>query len=444
MIVIYLTLLVAVILINRYLFGSAIKPTDIFSIIWCVFAGLASLGVMGFYQTGILTNVLIIVTIISFNVAYIVGYCIKNKSKNLSISAIQSNKSDKEEIKGLASRAMLLNKNVNTNVIIIVNVICWVFSIPYLMNSMRILFTEGFEAIRMYTYTYGEEAMVASTNAQLLFTWVVQPVFIATMAIAVASLTLSLENRFVFLGISVVDILLYTLLFGGRGTMLKFLSYLAIVIIIVSGKQLMRFIIKNKGLIFLIMLGIVAILWMISLRSIHGVSVFKNIYAYVAGPFIFLDKILEEYPVGTLRLWGTATIGCIVSVVGIVGKVLFSIDFTAPENSIPSLTSGYLDIAPDVKFNSMTTMIYPFLLDYGYFGAFVGPVIYGAFVAFIERMFRKERSLRSLCIFIHVFHTVIFSMQNYVFFKFETLSIIIFIILFTTTIRFENGKIILT
>ncbi len=444
MIVIYLTLLVAVILINRYLFGAAIKPTDIFSIIWCVFAGLASLGTLGFYKTGTLTNVLIIVTIISFNAAYIVAYCIKNKSKNQAISAVSNLKGGQGEIKGLAERAMLLNKNVNTNIIIIVNVVCWVFSIPYLMNSMRILFTEGFEAIRMYTYTYGEEAMVASTNAQLMFTWIVQPVFIATMAIAVASLTLSLENKFVFLGISIVDILLYTLLFGGRGTMLKFLSYLAIVIIIVSGKQLVRFIIKNKGLISLVLVGVIVVLWLISIRSIHGVSIFKNIYAYVAGPFIYLEQVLQEYPVGTMRLWGAATIGCIVSVVGIVGKVLFSIDFTAPENSIPSLTSGYLHIADDVSFNSMTTMIYPFLLDYGYFGVVVGPVIYGAFVAIIERTFRKERSLRSLCILIHVFHTVIFSMQNYVFFKFETLSIIIFIIIFTTTIRTENGKLILS
>lgn len=444
MIILYLTLLVAVILINRYLFGAAIKPTDIFSVIWCVSAGLTSCGILGFYKTGTLTNVLIIVTIIFFNAAYIVGYCIKNKSKSYAISAVSNAKSNKTEIKGLAERAVLLQKNVNTNIIIIVNVVCWVFSIPYLMNSLRILFTEGFEAIRMYTYTYGEEAMIASTNAQLLFTWVVQPVFIATIAIAVSSLTLSLENKFVFLGISLVDILLYTLLFGGRGTMLKFLSFLAIVIIVVSGKQLIRFIIKNKGLISLVILGIILILWLISLRSIHGVSIFKNIYAYIAGPFIYLDQILQEYPVGTVRLWGTATIGCIVSVVGIVGKLLFSIDFTAPEYTIPSITSGYLLIADDISFNAMTTMIYPFLLDYGYFGVVVGPVIYGTFVALIERNFRKERSLRSLCILIYVFHTVIFSMQNYVFFKLETLSIIIFIIIFTTSIKIENGKIALS
>ena len=61
MIVLYLVLLVAVILVNRSLFGSAIKPTDIFTLIWCVFAGLTSCGMFGFYPTGTLTNILIIV-----------------------------------------------------------------------------------------------------------------------------------------------------------------------------------------------------------------------------------------------------------------------------------------------------------------------------------------------------------------------------------------------
>ena len=441
MIVLYLVLLVAVILVNRSLFGSAIKPTDIFTLIWCVFAGLTSCGMFGFYPTGTLTNILIIVTIISFNVSYIVAYCIKNKSKSKVLSAVSTTKSSGSNDNKIAQRALLVNTNVNTNIIIILNVVSWVFSIPYLMNSLRILFTEGFEAIRMYTYTYGEEAMIASTNAQLFFTWIVQPIFVATMAIAVASVALSLENKFVFLGLSVVDMALYSLLFGGRGTVLKFISFLCIVVVIVSGKQLIRFIIKHKALLSVVIIGFAIIVWLVTLRSMHGVSLLKSIYAYIAGPFAYLEQVLVNFPIETTRLWGAATVGCFATIFGIIGKIFFGIDFTAPENYIPSITSQYLSIADDVKFNSMTTMIYPFLLDFGYFGVVIGPIIYGSLVAVVERNFRKERSLRSLCLFIYMFHTVIFSVQNYVFFKFESLSIILFIIIFTTKISINDGKI---
>ena len=79
MVLLYLVLLVAILVVNRYFFGMLIKPTDIFSVIWCTIAPLARMGVYGYYPTSISTNVLIIIAVVSFNAAYIVAFCIKNK-----------------------------------------------------------------------------------------------------------------------------------------------------------------------------------------------------------------------------------------------------------------------------------------------------------------------------------------------------------------------------
>lgn len=433
MIVIYLSLLAALLLVNRYFFGSLIKPNDVFNCIWCVFGGLTSMGVLGFYKTSLTVNLMVIVTILSFNLAYICVYCIRNRHRSL-------NKGECCRWNGY-SPLTLENTNVNIKLILALNVFSWIFSLPYLARSLKILFTEGFVAIRMYTYTYGEEAAIASTNAQLFFTWIVQPVFAATMTVCAASIVLSLKHRILLLGVSMADVVVYTLLFGGRGTVLKLVSFLVIGVIVVSGKKLIGFVSKHKGIICLLLFLLAVILKLITARSFVGMSIIKNIYAYVAGPFVFLDAVLEGNPVGDTVLWGSATVGCITSVLGAVGKLLLGIDFTAPENSIPGITAAYLYIGENVKFNSMTTMIYPFLLDFGYPGVVIGPFIFGAFVALIEKNFRKELSLRSLCLFIYVFHTVVFSVQNYTYFKLEALSIIVFILIFTTGMKISGGKI---
>ena len=58
MVLLYLVLLVAILVVNRYFFGMLIKPTDIFSVIWCTIAPLAQIGFYGYYPTSISTNVL--------------------------------------------------------------------------------------------------------------------------------------------------------------------------------------------------------------------------------------------------------------------------------------------------------------------------------------------------------------------------------------------------
>ncbi|MBE6544325.1 MAG: oligosaccharide repeat unit polymerase [Ruminococcaceae bacterium] len=432
MVLVYLLLLVAIMLINRTFFGMKIMPTDVFSVIWCIFAATASLGVLGYYPTNFTTNMMIIVTILVFNGAFILFYGLGNKNYN-SIS-------DKKETD------ILKNTHINFWVMIGLNVVSWAVSLPYLKNTIRVILTEGFEALRYYTYQYGEDGnlvnQIVSTNAQLFFTWIVLPVFTATMAITGVLLMIKHKHRVVFLAVSIIDAFVYVALFGGRGIILKLVSLILISAIITGEKKPLQFIVKHKALLAVVSVLFIVLVWLTLQRSFAGMSVLENIYAYVAAPFIFLQTVLEEYPLTTTpTLWGTATIGGIVSVIGIVGKIFFGVDFAAPENTIPLVTGGYLQIGEGITFNSMTTMIYPFLRDYGYAGIVVGPAIFAMAVAFVCRNYEKNRTLRGLCIFVYLFHTVIFSVQNYTFFKLEAWMILVFIFVFTTKVKIKNGSI---
>lgn len=432
MFLVYLLLLTAILLINRTFFGLKIMPTDVFSVIWCVFAGTASLGVLGYYPTGFAVNMMIIAAIVAFNGAFIFFYGVGNR-KNQGVA----NEKEKD---------ILSSEHINFYLMLGINAVCWIASLPYLKNTIRIALNEGFEALRRYIFSYGDdgalENMVVSTNAQLFFTWIVLPVFTATMAITGVMLMIKHKHRVVMLAISIVDAFVYVFLFGGRGIILKLISLIVISAIVTGGKKPLKFILKHKALIGIIGVLFVVLVLLTIERSLSGMNVLENIYAYVAAPFIFLQTVLEEYPLSnTPVLWGTATIGGIVSIVGIVGKIFFGVDFAAPENTIPLVTGGYLQIGEGITFNSMTTMIYPFLRDYGYAGVVIGPVIYAAVVAFVCRNYEKNRAMRGLCVFVYLFHTVIFSVQNYVFFKLEAWMIVVFILIFTTKVKIKNGSI---
>lgn len=435
MLLVYLLLLVAILLINRTFFGMKIMPTDVFSAVWCIFAGTASLGILGYYPTGFGVNMMIIITIIAFNGSFMFFYAVGNRKT--------------KEVGGVKESELLTTSHINFWFMVIMNVLCWVISLPYLKNTLKIIVTEGFEALRYYTYQYGEDGAlvnnIVSTNAQLFFTWIVLPVFTATMAITGVLLMIKHKKRIIFLVISIIDAFIYVGLFGGRGIILKLVSLIVISAIITGGKKPLRFILKHKALIGVIGVLFLVLVWLTLQRSLAGMSVLENIYAYVAAPFIFLQTVLEEYPLNsTQNLWGTATIGGIISIVGIVGKIFFGVDFAAPENTIPLVTGGYLQIGEGITFNSMTTMIYPFLRDYGYAGVVIGPVLFAMVVAFICRNYEKNRTLRGLCVFVYLFHTVVFSVQNYTFFKLEAWMIVVFILAFTTKVSIKKGSIYLS
>ena len=431
----YIALLIFIIIINRILFGLRIMPTDIFSFIWCIFAGTASIGTYGNYKTDFSTNLMVLVTIIVFNVAFTLIYSFRNKD-------IKGDYTDALE-KG-SGTGFFESININGTLILLVNFVCWIFTFPILKKSITIIFTEGFEALRRYAFDF-EDSALASTNAELILVWVVQPVFVATMTVAAVSAIFKLKKRFLYLGLAILDVIIYTMLFAGRGTIVKLISIFILTLVAASGKKIFRVLIKNKWIVLFMVIGFVLIVAITAERSFLGYSIMQNLYSYMAGPFIYLQRVLEEFPLSsTEMLWGTATFGCFFSVIGAVGKILFKMDFNAPEYTLPLVTANYLDIGENSYMNSMTTMIYPFLRDFGYAGLFLGPLIYAVFVALMMRNFEKRRSVRSLCLLIYVLHTLVFSVQNLVFIKMESLSIIVFIIIFTTGIKIKGSKLIVS
>ena len=156
-----------------------------------------------------------------------------------------------------------------------------------------------------------------------------------------------------------------------------------------------------------------------------------------------LDQLLTAHPVGEYYLWGQATLGFIVSVGWIVAKIFFGVDYAAADNVITGYTAVYYAISPKNQLNAMTTMMYPFLADFGYAGLVIGPAFYATMVMLAERHFKKHGNFSSLCMMVYFFHTLILSMQTYVFFKPDLLFTILFLLLFTTPISLKNGVLVI-
>ena len=101
------------------------------------------------------------------------------------------------------------------------------------------------------------------------------------------------------------------------------------------------------------------------------------------------------------------------------------------------LTSNSYFISPSVNANAMSTIFFPFLMDWGYFGIIIGSILMALIFGYIENKSNKKYDVR----------WIILSTYSYYFlyrtiFKYDGVSIsffflIFFIFLFTST---ENNR----
>lgn len=422
----FVVLFILLTAVNRAAFGRQIRITDVFNAGWCFAAGATSAGVLGFDPTGTEVCVMAIVTVAVLNFVYIL-LC----------------KCDKDLAAPTSYDRRSFEPTVQYPILIAVHLACYLYCFPYLRSSLSILASGGFKALRAVAYVASDE-LAASTGELLLFQWVVSPVFSATILITVVSLVLGQKKSWPLLLIMALDVAVYTLIFGGRGHLVKIISFSAIALLFFEGRRLMVFLYARRRLLLMVLAAFLLMAGLTVRRSLAGMNIIENIYSYYTGGFVYLDKILEAHPVGEYYLWGQATLGFLVCVFWMVAKIFFGVDYAAADHRITQLTSVYYMISPTTRLNAVTTMMYPFLADFGYAGLIIGPAVYAVIVMLAERHFKKHGTLSSLCVMVFVFHTLLLSTLNYSFYKPDTLFIILFTMLFTSKISLRSGVLTLT
>lgn len=396
-----LLVIINVILLNKILFKSIIKPNLLFTFIWCISVSIASLGLFNIYKLSLDVKIYSLIVVMSFNFIY---YLISKKY-------YINNSSD-------------IKINIRYKEIYILNILSWLYCTKFLIKSLNIIFYGGgLKVLRMYSYN--SELGLGSTAELLILQIIIGAIFTSTIIISIALIVLKKVNYKMLL-IAIVDLIVYTLLFGGRSYIFNFGLYyiFAYFIMKLYGNKVIKI---NKKLI------IVCITFLVLLtikRSWSDVNLLETIVWYFTGGFNNLSVLFLENKM-PMYLYGKAILGFIINIVLMFFTAIFGIDYNGSDHIITAITSIQRNISPSIRTNANTTLIYPLFMDSGVIGIILGSIFLGGLVSIIEREFIKRKDVMFYCIYIYFLQILFNSIFNYSLLFPVSGVTLIFIIIFT-------------
>lgn len=303
----------------------------------------------------------------------------------------------------------------------------YVFSIPYLKNSIYILVTKGIYYVR--EGAFNGSGGIASTAVLMIFQYVISSLFLTTIILTAIDLS-NKNGSFSSIFLSLLDVVLYTLLFAGRFMMLE-----AILLIIIAAidadenKNILGFIQKHKKLVILVLGLFIGLVFITLSRSSN--NFIKSAYVYFCGSFSYLSYLIK-HEIGTnLFLLGRTLLGFIYNTVYTVLTVFLGIEYQGSNHIITQLTQYMVPIGENITYNSMGTMLHDFIADFGVYGCIIDIAIFSYICNYIERVASVKKTDFTKALYYYTIISVVFSVLSYQFRGPGAFFTIFFLFIFT-------------
>lgn len=369
-------------------YRTIVKSNILFTGMWCVCAGISSLSLYGHFEPSPTIHLYSMTAIFIFNAVFI---CHNNESKVL------------------GERATFISGEVRLSLLYSLNIAAWLYLGQFIPKVFEIIDGNGLRGLRKYAF---DSSMGLATTRQLLIIqWVIYSIFVATVLIAIINLVIG-KNKVILNFIAFIDVALYTLMFGGRYLIVKVMMYYIFAYLINKSVNIK----KTKGNRFRIaFIGtiIIAIIVLTGLRNWNDVSFIENVVVYYTGSFTFLDVILSEYDWVTHPLYGMGIFGFIVNLLLAPFALIFKLPYVGSNHIITQLTAAPRLISHTRNYNSMTTMLYPFIRDFGFSGIVLGTSFLAWFISYAEKKFVQTKNLFYLSLYIYLAFVLFDSVMSY-------------------------------
>lgn len=379
--------------------GKRIHANSVFTIVWCVCASLASLGVAKLYPPSFETHLATIISIIVLNVAYLFTYSrTKRQQKPVELTT------------GITGQ-------FNMKLVLTLNILAWLYCLSLLPRAISMITRYSFSDFRAFAFSASTD--YASTAQLTIVQNIVQPIFTVTALAAIVSIVCSKQSTRSLIILVIINSILLTLITAGRSSITEIL-YFSFFALLVSNHKLLGIVKltfkRYRKMSVFVIAAILAALILTNLRSGTGSSAINQLLLYHCGPFSFLSELIKRAPWEGALLYGKAMFGFIVSIFYMAATLIFGFEYGGGEYFVTQITSIRQVIGDGVSFNALGTMIFPFLMDFGWIGVLIGPAFCGFVIASIERWFYRSRTLVSLCIYIYILQNTFSLVKNYYFF----------------------------
>lgn len=422
--IVFIMLFIMVEIWVHYTYKTFMVPATIYNVMWCLMPACASLSIGGLIVPSLQTVLVIITSVIIFNITtFIYTMSVKGHTR----------KSYKEN--------SLLNWNCyryNRKIFCFLNLLAIGYSMLFIEKSLTYLLRGGFVQLRYQYLNTSTLGNIMTTKQALLFQWICIPIFIVNVLIFAISIMGKKRDKIVTI-FALLGVVIRILITGGRMAAFELVSAIALAYVLYPSKRRIKFSAMQKLVIVLL---VVVLIYITSIRRIGDSTIFENIIVYLAGPISYLDNIVlnpEMFGIGVEKLYGQATFGFITNIVLIAAWFVLGIEYRGSEAIVSEYTKHYFYITETEKGNHMYTMLYPFLMDFGYVGVIIGMIFVAVLAAavFLKANRNNLNPTRWLLYSLYISYALFFSLFEYRFVYPATF----FIFLFIYVITFNSNKV---
>lgn len=373
-------------------FGTWINPSVFFSFLWMVIAGFSNFGLMGYYAPSTFVNLAMLSGALIFQMVMLAA------PQNMGAARV-----DASRLCSLSPRQYRL--------IAVVNILCFILSIPLLIKALQIIGVSGWTGLRTINF---DPASGYKTNFQTYFQgWILEPCGIATLLIGLWVLFQGEKKGIPILFLGIINAAIISLTSAGRNAVVKVVTLAIITFFMLNRSTRQRITLGKKEKRAILLGTILCCLFVVMIssdRSKEGDSLLNILYTYhFTGPS-YLSQLLNNqmvgYEIGNFLMLGWATFGFVLNLPMTAGLVLGL--GTKPSSYYLGsvLTSSNLQVGDGLYGNSMCTCYYDFLLDWGYAGILIGPFLLGLATIFIITKVNTKKNIFWASVFVFWLYTL--------------------------------------
>lgn len=385
--------LLTITLIQFFVIGSLKTPITFFSGLWCVIGILVNLGLYEMYIPSNMVNNTILIGIWVFFIIFSIGINKKKKS---------------------FFREKLLPEDtaINYPIIIMINMICIVFEIPFAVKGIAYLSSGQFAYLR----ASGSGLVIGNTLLLLINETFVKPTVTATTILCIVnSFYMKGPKLIILVIIAIVENLMFVLVTAGRAPFVNLLFYFIIALVFMSGNGVKEIICKHKKKLIGVLFAFVVVVYFTLMRTGSKSlidEVLRSMYSYFCCGPIYLSQLLKnyhEYGIEGKLLYGSVTFGFFVNWIILILQRVFRLSHLKTTITILGsvITSRQYQTGMHSLSNAMCTCFYAFVLDWGYIGIIIGPIVVAVMSLYFVNKVHKHSNICNLCMYIYWIYMLI-------------------------------------
>ena len=322
----------------------------------------------------------------------------------------------------------------NNRLLIAATLIVYIVSFKYLRIAVTNIVSGNLYWLRAASYESSTAYM--TTSMLSIYQNMIRPLLITMIILTVIDYSRGLGKPLTLI-LSLINIILYSLLFAGRYMIFESLIILFAGFYTKQISGIIRFIKNHKKLFWIGLLGIVSIIYITDARS-HN-SIIRSIYTYSCGSFGFLTTLINRNIGLDLHLNGRALFGFIYNTMWLFASLVGLVPSRGSASyQITQLTGTTMSIGTGMSYNSLATFLHPLMADFGKWGCLLGVFIFGFLVNWIEKKRYRSNNTFWTAIYIEMVYVMINCVLQYSLLNGSYAFLIFYLFIFTNKFRFGH------